>query len=271
MTHTRGGARPPAAIVRMRRLVLLGIGSTLLCCSADAASGSDIITRARAVTAGVSDKRMVVTMHVMNPWGGTLTRSLQGYEKKTEGGHKILWVFESPAEVAGTSFLALPTPGGADHFWVYLPAQHRVRQVPDQLRRDPSQGNNFTYDDLTTIFYFDYGGEHRLNGESPCSQGTCDIIETTLEVGRFAYSRLVTWIDRDTYLLDHIEFHDGQGLQKVLRVQNTANIQDIPTVTMMEMKSAEHGDRTTVEFSDVRYNTGLEDSLFTVAYLSRGR
>ncbi len=92
-----------------------------------------------------------------------------------------------------------------------------------------------------------------------------------MEVGRFAYSRLLTWIDRDTYLLDHIEFYDGQRLQKVLRVQNTANIQEIPTVTMMEMKSAEQGDRTTVEFSDVRYNTGLEDSLFTVAYLSRGR
>ena len=270
MMHPRG-SRPPAAVFWMRQLVLLGIATTLLCSSADAASGSDIITRARAVTAGISDKRMRVTMHVMSPWGGALTRSLQGYEKKTEGGHKILWVFESPAEAAGTSFLALPTPGGPDHLWVYLPAQHRVRQAPDQLRRDPSQGNNFTYDDLTTIFYFDYGGEHRLNGERSCSQGTCYIIETTLEVGRFAYSRLLTWIDRDTYLLDHIEFYDGQRLQKILRVQNTANIQEIPTVTMMEMKNAEQGDRTTVEFSDVRYNTGLEDSLFTVAYLSRGR
>ncbi len=271
MTRTRGGARPPAAVLRMRQLILLGMGTTLLCSSADAATGTDIITRARAVTAGVSDKRVYVTMHVMGPWGGGLTRSLRGYEKKTESGRKILWVFESPAEAAGTSFLALPTPGGRDQLWVYLPAQHRVRQVPDQLRRDPSQGNNFAYDDLTTIFYLDYEGEHRLQGESPCSHGTCYIIETTLEVGRFAYSRLLTWIDRDTYLPDHIDFYDGQRLQKVLRVQNTANIQGIPTVTMMEMESAEHGDRTTVEFSGVRYNTGLDDSLFTVAYLSRGK
>ena len=128
MMHPRG-SRPPAAVFWMRQLVLLGIATTLLCSSADAASGSDIITRARAVTAGISDKRMRVTMHVMSPWGGALTRSLQGYEKKTEGGHKILWVFESPAEAAGTTFLALPTPGGPDHLWMYLPAQHRVRQV----------------------------------------------------------------------------------------------------------------------------------------------
>lgn len=270
MTHTRGEVRPPAAVLRMQ-LILLGIGTTLLCSSADAATATDIITRARAVTAAVSDKRMYVTMRVMGPSGGGLTRSLQGYEKKTEGGRKVLWVFESPAETAGTSFLALPTPGGPDQFWVYLPAQHRVRQVPDQLRRDSSQGNNFTYDDLTTVFYFDYEGEHRLNGEKPCSRGTCYIIETTLEVGRFAYSRLLTSIDRDTYLPDHIDFYDSQRLQKVLQVRNTANIQGIPTVTMMEMQSADHGDRTTVEFSDVRYNTGLEDSLFTVAYLSRGK
>ena len=271
MTHTRREARPPAAILRMRQLILLGVGMTLVCSSADAATGTDIITRARAVTARVSDKRMLVTMHVMGPGGSGLTRSLQGYEKKTESGRKILWVFESPAEAAGTSFLALPTPGEREQLWVYLPAQRRVRQVPDQLRRDPSQGANFAYDDLTTIFYFDYGGEHRLKGESPCSQGTCYIIETIMEAGRFAYSRLLTWIDRDTYLPEHIDFYDGQRLQKVLRVQKTANIQGIPTVTMMEMKSAEHGDRTTVEFSDVRYNTGLEDSLFTVAYLSRGK
>ena len=75
MMHTRGEAGPPAAVWRMRQLVLLGIGTTLLCSSADAASDSAIMTRARAVTAGVSDIELWNVTKVYGSGAGRCLRS----------------------------------------------------------------------------------------------------------------------------------------------------------------------------------------------------
>jgi hypothetical protein len=231
-----------------------------------ALSGADVVTRARQVTAGVREKTMWVTLRISDRSGTLLERSLEGYEKTTETGRKVLWTFAAPADIAGTRFLALP-----EHLWVYFPAQRRVRQMSDELRRYPFQGANFTFDDLSTIFYFDYAGEHRLEAERACSSGDCYVVDTTLQEGRFAYSRLVSWIARDSYLPDRIEFFEGERLGKILRVQRSESVDGIPTVLEMEMESPDSGCRTTVKYADVHYNTGLADSLFTVTYLATGK
>jgi hypothetical protein len=233
-------------------------------------SGADVIDRARAQAARVVDKSMRVTMRTGGAGKGGLSRTLRGYEKQTPEGRKILWIFESPVELAGTSFLAWQRPDGPQQLWVYFPAQRRVRQVADQLRRERFQGSSFTYEDFTTIFYFDYGGSHRLDGERPCDGGTCWVVESTLEPGRYAYGRLVTWLRQDTYLPTRIEFYDTD-LAKVVRVLRTAVVGDIPTVTAMEADSAPDHEHTVVEYDDVRCNTGLGDDLFSLDNLTHGK
>ncbi|HYC23115.1 MAG TPA: outer membrane lipoprotein-sorting protein [Candidatus Bathyarchaeia archaeon] len=231
------------------------------------ASGDDVIARARANTATMVDKTMRVSMRIVGPSGDERARSLKGFEKKGADGRKVLWVFEAPAELAGTSFLAVERRDGPDLLWVYFPGIRRVRQVPEQLRRERFQGSHFTYEDLTTIFYFDYGGTHALEGQKACATTTCFVVATTLKEGRFAYSRLVSWIRSDTYLPDHVEFYD-KDLVKVMRVLGSDTIQGIPTILKMEMDGVADGYHTGVEFTEVRYNGGLADDLFTPNYLA---
>src|SRR2546426_2399187 len=45
------------------------------------------------------------TSELQSPCNLVCRLLLEKKKKKTEGGHKTLWVFESPAEAAGTSFL----------------------------------------------------------------------------------------------------------------------------------------------------------------------
>jgi outer membrane lipoprotein-sorting protein len=234
---------------------------------ASSSSGDDVIARARATTTAMVDKTMRVSMRVVSPSGNERVRSLKGFEKKGEGGRKVLWIFQSPAELAGTSFLAVERHDGPDLLWVYFPEIRRVRQVPDQLRRERFQGSHFTYEDLTTIFYFDYGGTHVLEGEKPCAGTTCLVVATQLKQGSFAYSRLVSWIRSDTYLPDHVEFYD-KDLVKVMKVLATDTIQGIPTILKMEMDGVADGYHTGVEFTEVHYNSGLGDDLFTPNYLA---
>jgi outer membrane lipoprotein-sorting protein len=245
---------------------LITIGVVLAASCASAETASEIMDRVKATTDQITDMRMRVTLRLDGP-SGERVRSLRGFEKRSPHDRKILWAFERPADLAGTSFLAWEQPGAPDLMWVYFPAQRRVRQLSPQLRREQFQGSGFTYEDLM-LFHFDYVGEHTLQGEEPCSDTRCYVIQTELKDGTFAYRRLRSWIRETTFLPERIEFF-GDDLVKVMKVKRAATVQGIPTVLEAEMESTDHSDRTTVEFGEVAYNTGLADTFFTVAQLTQ--
>jgi len=192
-------------------------------------------------------------------------RSLHAFEKKAGEGRKVLWVFDAPAELSGTSFLAWQRPSDRDLLWVYFPGQRRVRQLPPQVRSEQFQGSGFTYDDLA-ILYFDFNGQSTLEGERPCAGAKCYLVQTDLEEGAFAYRRLLAWIRADTFLPERVEFSDDK-LLKVMTVRRAESVQGIPTVLELDMEDVRDSYRTRVECTDVTYNTGLEDGLFTVGHL----
>jgi hypothetical protein len=207
-------------------------------------------------------------MRVIAPSGEERVRTLQGLEKRSGGGRKLLWLFESPAELAGTGFLAWQQPPATDEMWVYFPGQRRVRRVSPDLRREQFQGSTFTYEDLTTVFYLDYDGSHALRGDESCGTHRCRVVETELPDGRFAYRRLRTWIRDEDHLPERIELA-GDGVTKHLRVLRTEVVQGIPTIVEAEMTSDADGYRTIVRYSDVHYDRGLGDEQFTVGALER--
>jgi len=261
--------RRPTFVRGLPSLTVLIVAMTAMNATGSrAATGEEIIGRARAATETMVDKTMRVSMHIVSPSGEDRARSLKGYEKKSSDGRKILWIFESPVELSGTSFLAHQRAGStSDLLWVYFPEGRRVRQVPNQLRRERFQGSQFTYEDLTTIFYFDYPAKHTLESEKPCPGTTCFVVESTLDEGKLAYSRLVTWVRGDTFLPERIEFFATEPI-KVMKVLKADTIQGIPTILAMQMDEKKDGYRTAVEFTDVHYNTGLADDLFTPGYLA---
>lgn len=227
-----------------------------------------VLAAARAAQARFADKSSRVEMRVIAPSGEERVRTLQGLEKRTDTGRKLLWLFESPAEIAGTGFLAWQEPPANDEMWVYFPGQRRVRRISPDLRREQFQGSTFTYEDLTTVFYLDYEGHHALRGEESCGAGTCRVIETELPEGRFVYRKLRTWIRDHDHLPERIDL-EGAAVTKHLRVLGTEVIEGIPTIVEAEMTSDGDGYRTIVRYSDVDYDRGLGDEQFTVGALER--
>jgi outer membrane lipoprotein-sorting protein len=255
---------PPLRVRFLAAAVGLALGGS----AAATPSGDEVLAAARAVSASVKDKSMRVRMRIVAPDGSERVRLLRGYEKKTENGRRILWIFESPAELAGTGFLAWQERDEPDHLWVYFPGQRRVRQVPPQLRREHFQGSAFTFEDLTAVFYLDYGGEHLLEREESCEGARCQLVLTRLPAGEYAYREMRSWVRADDHVPVRIEFFDD-ALLKVLRVLRTERIEGVPTVVEMEMESPRDSYRTRVEFSEVDYNQELDDSLFTLGSLSK--
>jgi outer membrane lipoprotein-sorting protein len=263
-------ASPRAAAGSARRRVCAAIAAIALIpvgARADT-SADEVLAAARAVSAPIRDKSMRVRMSIIEPDGEERVRLLRGYEKKTENGRRILWLFDSPSELQGTSFLAWQEGKEPDHLWVYFPGQRRVRQVPPQLRRENFQGSAFTFEDLTAVFYLDYTGESQLEGEQPCDGARCQLVLTKLPEGQFAYRQMRSWIRADDHIPVRVEFFDD-SLLKVLRVLRTEQIEGVPTVVEMEMESPRDAYRTRVVFSDVDYNKDLDESIFTVGNLQQ--
>lgn len=275
--------RTPAPLVptisrsgRVRRLrdavraSLLAVVTLVAAASGAAADGAadEVLAGARAVSASVKDKTMRVRMRIVEPDGSVRERTLRGYEKKTELGRRILWVFDTPAELAGTGFLAWQEGGDEDQLWIYFPGQRRVRRIPPSLRRENFQGSAFTFEDLTAIFYLDYEGTSTLEGEEDCGEARCKILSTELPEGRFAYRRIKSWVRNDDHVPVRVEFFD-EGLLKVLKVLRVEEIEGVATAVAMEMESPKDAFRTQVEFYEIDYNQDLADSIFTVGHLSQ--
>ena len=194
-------------------------------------------------------------------------RSLRGFEKKTSEGWKVLWVFDSPADLAGTGFLSWTRRSEPDLLWAYFPAQARVRQLPKPAQQTRFQGSDFSYEDLR-LLAFDYEAQHRLEGEAACGDARCYVLETTLPAGAFPYETLRSWLRTDTLLPERVEFR-GRELMKVMRVLRAERVEGIPTLLAVEMETPDHAHRTEVDFDQVAYNTGLDESFFSTARLSR--
>ena len=230
----------------------------------------DPLASVRAAAARVHDKSMRVSMTIVDGNGPPLRRTLEGFEKSSsEGQRKTRWTFDSPSELAGTSLLAWQEVEGRARLWVYFAAQRRVRQVADDALREHFEGSAFTYEDLTSIFYFDYGGHDRWLREEACGGTTCDVVESIPAAQRISYQRVVTWLRRDLPLPDHIELIGDRGT-KTVRVLDTAVVDDIPVIIGLEARDVD-GTNTTIRFEDIHCNRGLPEDLFSLATLAHGR
>lgn len=234
---------------------------------ARAETADGIVGRLRSMIEPVRDRTTRVTLHLQNASGGEDVRSLRGFEKKTAEGWKVLWVFDSPADLAGTGFLTWTRRSEPDLLWAYFPAQARVRQLPKPGQQTRFQGSDFNYEDMR-LLAFDYEAQHRLEGEAACGDARCYVLETTLPAGAFPYATLRSWLRTDTLLPERVEFR-GQELVKVMRVLRAGRVSGIPTLLALEMETPDRAHRTTVDFDQVTYNTGIDESFFSTARLSR--
>lgn len=133
--------------------------------------------------------------------------------ERAEEGDKLLIKFLSPAEIRGVTALTHENPGSSDDNWLYLPANKRVRRVSGANNTASFQGTEFTYEDLSNLDPREY--EWRFveatsierDGETqPVFK--LDARPTYDDTG---YSRLVVYINSNSWRQERIEYYDKAG------------------------------------------------------------
>jgi len=160
-----------------------------------------------------------------------------------------------------------------DDRWLYMPSLDLVKRIAAGDKRTSFVGSDFLYEDISGRSPEE--DHHTLSGETELFY---TIKSVPKKPGSVEFEYAISSIDRQTFLPMKMEFYtSGNRRTRVIEVLKVKNIASkkidktvlYPTAILTEARNLETGSRTTMAFSNITYNTGIADNLFTERFLRR--
>ncbi len=216
------------------------------------------------------DMKAKVRMRLVSKDGSERIREMTMLRKNLpEGGQQRFFIyFRSPADVRDMTFMVWKHPPRDAERWLFIPSIKLVRRIAASDKRSSFVGSDFSYEDVS-------GREveedtHTLAREDTVNGHPVFVIRSVPKDEKssdFAYR--LAWVDKENSVLWREEYYDKRNqLYKVFTADEVKQVQGLWTTTRRTMQNAQNGHRTEVAFSELNYNVGLEDSLFSERYLS---
>ncbi len=230
-------------------------------------SAREIVERANqaAYYAG-DDGRARVTMTLHDAAGGTRTRRFTILRLNTANDNQKFYVyFEAPADVRRMAYLVWKNVDADDDRWLWLPDLNLVRRIAPGDKRSSFVGSDFVYEDVSGR-----GLEEDRHTLIETTDTHYVIRNTPVTPASVEFASYTVWIDRADYLPRKAEYLDADG-RLIRRVSATQveRIDGFPTVAESVAEDLVGGTRTVNTFSDVSYNIGLNERIFTERFLRR--
>lgn len=208
-----------------------------------------------------ADGRSEVRMIIRDSAGREQRRQFTVLRRNVEpgGDQDFLVVFSQPSDVRNTAYLVRKHLGADDDRWLYLPGLDLVRRVSAGDKRTSFVGAHYFYEDVS--------------GRGP-DEDTHELLETTDEQyllrhtpkdpSTVEFASYRTWIDRATFLPMTIEYTNAAGdVYRRVEVLRVEEIEGYPTVTLSRVSDLAGGGQTDMQFRNIDYDLGLDESVFT--------
>ena len=215
-----------------------------------------------------ADGRADVTMTITDAGGGTRVREFRILRMNVADGNQKFYVyFEAPADVRKMAYLVWKKAAADedDDRWLWMPALNLARRIAPGDKRTSFVGSDFVYEDVS--------------GRNP-EADTHELIDTTdtqyvirnvpKSPDSVEFASYTVWIDKDTFLPRKAEYIDKQG--KPYRTVEATRVELIdghPTVMESRVRDLTSGSQTVNAFSDVQYDLGLKEQIFSERFLRR--
>jgi len=213
------------------------------------------------------DGRARVTMTITDKQGNKRTRQFVILRKDLkDGGDQMYFVyFQRPSEVRRMAYLVHKHVDRDDDRWLYMPALDLERRIAAGDKRTSFVGSDFLYEDVSGRSLRE--DIHEL-GEP--NDSFYIIKNTPKEPQQVEFSYYLVWIDKNSFVPVKMQYYDKAGrLYRVIEALKIETIQDFPTVVRSVARDLKTGSQTEMEFSDIRYNIGLSEEVFTNRSFSR--
>jgi len=181
--------------------------------------------------------------------------------------------FASPPDVRGSALLLVQGGDQSDMF-MYLPELKRVRRVTGRTLQGSMFGTDLSYEDFERLQgMVDDHSSTRLP-DAEVDGRPVSVLQA--EPGRGAdsqYSRVVSFVDRETCLPLRTELYEGDELSKVATTSREDMRKEASgwVPTRIRMEDRVDGTHTVVEVTAIETEVELRDRLFSQMELEKGR
>ena len=201
-----------------------------------------------------------VRMTITDAQGRSRTRDFSIVRRDVEDGgdQDYAVLFSRPADLRNTVFLVKKHVDSDDDRWLYLPGLDLVNRIAAGDKRTSFVGSHFVYEDVSGRGLGEDMHElvettdtHYVVRNSPLDEGA-------------EFTHWNVWIDKSTFLPTRMDYFDSSGeAYRRIEALEVEVIDGHPTVTTMRVSDLRSGGETVSVFSDVRYDLGIPDDVFT--------
>jgi len=171
------------------------------------------ISKKAAATVELSNFEMTQTLSIFDAKGNQRVRQTTSKSLNSGDATKTLIVFNSPADVAGTSMLVYDYDSKEDDMWIYLPALRKSRRIVSTEKKQSFMGSEFTNSDMSKPNENEYNykklADKNING-TICYAIEMVPISKDIEK-KYGFSKKVCYIDKVKYLTQKVEYFDATG------------------------------------------------------------
>jgi len=228
------------------------------------APGMDVVKQMKEVFEPVRPSTRQVEI-MMTSGGETTHWVARQAMKQFPDGKRMVMVMLEPNEVKGNAYIIWEPKDKPSAVWTYLPFLRRVRELLGVDAYEHFLGTDFTYADLGFVRFHP---QYRLLGEEDHGGKQTYKIEESVPKERAYYSRVITWVSKDSMLPIQRDYYDVAGTLWKTETFEEAVIDGVPTPIHIQMKDLQGKSSTEIRVSDVRYDVEVPDALFDPVKLS---
>jgi len=213
------------------------------------------------------DGRAKVHMVITDAQGRTRERRFVILRRdiKDGGDQKFYVYFQEPADVRKMSYLVWKHTTKDDDRWLYLPALDLVKRIAASDERTSFAGSHFFYEDVSGR-----GIEEDTHELAETTPEHYVLLNKPKDPKSVEFASYKVWIDKKTFLPRKAEYTDATGkVYRVVEALEVKEFQGFPTVVKSRVRDLKSGGNTVSEFSEIKYDVGLPDSVFSERYLRR--
>jgi len=230
-------------------------------------TANEIVIKANdAAYYAARDGRADVKMTISDSRGGTRVREFTILRLNVKDKDQKFYVyFKAPADVRKMAFLVWKHPGKDDDRWLWLPALNLKKRIAPGDKRTSFVGSDFLYEDVSGR---DLDADTHELLETTESQYL--LKNTPKDAKSVEFSHYMVWIDKDTFLPRKAEYYDQNGkLYRRVEATRVETVQGHPSVLESVATDLEAGTSTSNTFSNIKYDIGLKERIFTERFLRR--
>ena len=214
--------------------------------------GTDLLKKMDNIIFAPKDKQANVKIVITNTSKEDKVREAVLYQK---GPDKKVYRYTKPESQAGVATLSLPD----DVMWMYMPAYENPKKISLLAKSQAFTGTDFAYEDIPIQPY-----SLRYSSQFLKLEATTYALELIPLSDKSNYSKLIVFIDKTNYYPVKMEYYDKSGTKQkeaVYKYSKIGKYWNADEVTMTDLKKKSS---TTISMSDVKFDQGLPDDLFTV-------